>query len=74
MTSGVYPRAQRGISEREQAVWELVAIGRTDKEIAQQLVISPNTVKAHNARLMRQLDARNRTELALRFHGITLNG
>lgn len=61
-------RAQQalGISGRELAVLELIAAGRSNKEIARQLKLSPNTVKTHVTRLFGKLEARRRTEAILR--------
>jgi DNA-binding CsgD family transcriptional regulator len=60
----VNTRAQQslGISEREFEVLGLLAAGRSNKQIARQLEISPNTVKTHVARLFEKLGARRRTE------------
>jgi DNA-binding NarL/FixJ family response regulator len=55
-----------GISGRELEVLELLAAGRSNKEIAQQLNVSPNTVKTHVARLFEKLEVRRRTEAILR--------
>ena len=43
------------LSARENQVLKLVAGGRTSKQIARHLVISPRTVEKHRARLMRKL-------------------
>jgi len=51
-----------GVSERELEVLELLAEGRSNKEIAGRLGVSPNTVKTHVAKLYGKLDARRRTE------------
>ena len=50
-----------GISERELEVLQLLAAGRSNKEIAQRLSVSPNTVKTHVARLFEKLSVRRRT-------------
>jgi DNA-binding CsgD family transcriptional regulator len=57
-------RAQEtlGISGRELEVLELLAAGRSNKEIAKRLEVSPNTVKTHVTKLFAKLDARRRTE------------
>lgn len=55
-----------GISSRELEVLELLAAGRSNKEIAIQLDVSPNTIKTHVAKLFEKLDVRRRTEAILR--------
>jgi LuxR family transcriptional regulator, maltose regulon positive regulatory protein len=54
------------LSQRELEVLHLIALGRTNQEIAQQLVVAPGTVKAHTASIYRKLDAANRTEAVAR--------
>lgn len=58
------PKAQAalGISARELAVLKEIAAGRSNKEIARSLNVSPNTVKTHVARLFEKLDAKRRTD------------
>ena len=51
-----------GISPRELDVLQALAEGRSNKEIAALLHVSPNTVKTHLARLFEKLGARRRTE------------
>jgi DNA-binding NarL/FixJ family response regulator len=55
-----------GISARELEVLELLAAGRSNKEIAGQLDVSPNTVKTHVAKLYDKLEVKRRTEAILR--------
>jgi DNA-binding CsgD family transcriptional regulator len=55
-----------GITERESEVLRLLAAGRSNKEIARMLDVSPNTVKTHIARLFGKLEASRRTEAVLR--------
>jgi DNA-binding NarL/FixJ family response regulator len=55
-----------GISARELEVLELLAAGRSNKEIASRLEVSPNTVKTHVAKLYEKLEVRRRTEAILR--------
>ncbi|HSC13735.1 MAG TPA: response regulator transcription factor [Gammaproteobacteria bacterium] len=57
-------RAQEtlGISGRELEVLALLAAGRSNKEIARRLDVSPNTVKTHVTKLFAKLEARRRTE------------
>jgi LuxR family maltose regulon positive regulatory protein len=54
------------LSERELEVLHLMALGRTNKEIAQQLIVAPGTIKAHTASIYRKLNVTNRTEAAAR--------
>jgi DNA-binding CsgD family transcriptional regulator len=51
-----------GISPAELTVLQEVAAGRSNKEIAARLKISPNTVKTHVARLFDKLGAKRRTD------------
>ncbi|WP_253190389.1 response regulator transcription factor [Sphingomonas sp. LM7] len=62
------PKAQAalGISARELAVLHELAAGRSNREIADRLHVSPNTVKTHVARLFEKLDARRRTDAIAR--------
>ena len=55
-------RAALGISPRELTVLQEIAVGRSNKEIAAQLNVSPNTVKTHVARLFEKLGATRRTD------------
>jgi DNA-binding NarL/FixJ family response regulator len=59
-------RETLGISDRELEVLELLAAGRSNKEIARRLDVSPNTVKTHVTKLFGKLQARRRTEAILR--------
>ena len=51
-----------GISGRELEVLHLMATGRSNQEIADQLFISLPTVKSHTSNLFAKLDVRRRTE------------
>lgn len=55
-----------GISPRELAVLHELADGRSNKEIARRLKVSPNTVKTHVARLYEKLGAERRTDAVKR--------
>jgi len=52
------------LSPTERQVAELVAAGRTNREVAEQLFMSPHTVEAHLTRIYRSLGVRGRTEMA----------
>jgi DNA-binding NarL/FixJ family response regulator len=49
-------------SKREKQVLELLAVGRTNRDIATKLFISESTVKFHVHAILSKLDAGNRTE------------
>ena len=51
-----------GLSERERAVLDLMADGRTNPEIGDALHLSRHTVKEHSSAVYRKLGVRNRTE------------
>jgi DNA-binding CsgD family transcriptional regulator len=52
------------LSHREREVLARVAAGRSNKAIAEELYVSPNTVKTHVASLLRKLDVHTRAQLA----------
>lgn len=53
------------LSEREREVMQLVAEGRSSKEIAEMLSIAPSTVETHRAHIFQKLEIRNTAELVL---------
>lgn len=61
------PRGKGRLTEREQAVLNLVAEGVTNGEIARRLRVSENTVKFHLQNLYLKLGVSNRTEAATLF-------
>jgi DNA-binding CsgD family transcriptional regulator len=67
--AGRAPRGRPGygdqLSPREIEVVRLVADGRTNREIAQALVLSPRTVEGHLVSARRKLNASSRTALAV---------
>lgn len=60
------PAALDGLSRREREVLELLAQGMTNKEIAEALVISTNTVKRHLKSIFEKLDVHTRAAAAAR--------
>ncbi|GAA1872473.1 response regulator [Actinomadura bangladeshensis] len=59
------PRPVDGITDREREVLTLVGRGMSNQEIADELYISVATAKAHVARLLAKLDARDRVQLVI---------
>jgi DNA-binding CsgD family transcriptional regulator len=53
---------QLGITRRELEILELIAHGLSNREIAEKLFVSENTVKTHSSRLFDKLSARRRTQ------------
>jgi len=54
-----------GLTRREQEILDLVATGLTNREIADKLYLSENTVKQYLTRILDKLNVRNRIEAAL---------
>ncbi|MBX6385972.1 MAG: AAA family ATPase [Microbispora sp.] len=52
------------LSQREREVARLVALGRTNREIADVLFLSTRTVETHVATVLRKLGVRSRTQIA----------
>jgi DNA-binding NarL/FixJ family response regulator len=57
-------KSQGLLSEREREVLSLVGCGATNKEIAERLIITENTVKVHLRNILDKLDLRNRQQAA----------
>lgn len=60
------------LSAREQEVLEVLAQGASNQEIAQALVIAPNTVKRHVQTILAKLGVRNRTQALARAQQLDL--
>jgi DNA-binding NarL/FixJ family response regulator len=63
--AGVGGQALNRLTERQRDVATLVAEGLSNGEIASRLFLSPATVKSHLTAVMRRLDIRTRTQLAI---------
>jgi DNA-binding NarL/FixJ family response regulator len=59
------PAPAGDLTEREREVIRLVAHGRSNHEIAQELTISDKTVKTHVSNILSKLDLGDRTQLAI---------
>jgi DNA-binding NarL/FixJ family response regulator len=73
LTDGSVPTGAQGqaldrLTERQRDVALLVAEGLSNGEIAGRLFLSPATVKSHLTAVLRRLDIRTRTQLAILVH------
>lgn len=55
-------REDLGITPRELEILELIAQGMSNREIAEKLFVSENTVKTHSSRVFDKLGAKRRTQ------------
>jgi DNA-binding NarL/FixJ family response regulator len=58
------PAYPDGLTQREVEVLRLIAAGRTDREIAEELIISVRTVTTHVSHLLNKTGVANRAEAA----------
>jgi len=62
-TDAAHPRAQ--LSKRQMQIFRLLGEGKTNKEIAEQIFRSPNTVKLHVSAILQRLKLSSRTQAAV---------
>jgi DNA-binding CsgD family transcriptional regulator len=55
-------REELAITPREMEILEVIAQGMSNREIAEKLFVSENTVKTHSSRVFDKLGARRRTQ------------
>ncbi|MGZ0235660.1 helix-turn-helix domain-containing protein, partial [Streptomyces sp. CPS1] len=61
-----------GLTTREREVLRLVAAGRTNRQIAEELFISPKTVSVHVSNILAKLGVSSRGEAAALAHRLGL--
>jgi DNA-binding NarL/FixJ family response regulator len=62
--------SQLGVSPREREVLELLAVGRTNRQIAEELYISEKTASVHVTHLLRKLGVASRVEAGAFAQGL----
>jgi len=62
----------RSLSTREIEILHLLALGRTNGEISQELMFSVSTIKNHLQQLIVKLDVSDRTQAAVRATELSL--
>lgn len=55
------------LTQRQQEVLDLMALGKSNKEIADELGLTTGTVKMHSSRIFKTLNVQNRTEAVAKF-------
>lgn len=61
-----------GITQREHEILGLIAEGLSNREIAERLFVSENTVKTHSSRLFEKLDVNRRVQAVQRARELRL--
>lgn len=62
-----------GLTRRELEMLDILASGKSNKEIARDLGLSPNTIKTHLANLYVKLGVKNRTQAVSKAVELSLN-
>lgn len=57
------------LSYREEEVLKLLFQGKTYREVAKELFISPETVRNHAHRIYKQLGVKNKIQAGIKFFG-----
>lgn len=58
-------KSDAALSEREQDVLRQLALGRTNREIAETMMVSPETIKAHVGNILAKLHLAHRTQAVI---------
>jgi DNA-binding NarL/FixJ family response regulator len=70
--SSAFPISAIALTPRERGVLLLICQGLSNKRIARELQIAPETVKSHAKRILRKLSARTRAEAVARAAGFRI--
>jgi LuxR family maltose regulon positive regulatory protein len=65
-------RPREELSAREISIVEFIARGRSNKEIARELGVAPETVKTHLKRIFQKLSAESRAQAVVRAQSLGL--
>ena len=63
-------RPRDGLTARERSIVEFIARGRSNKEIARELGIGPETIKTHLKRIFQKLSAESRAQAVVRAQSL----
>ncbi len=62
------------LSRRERDVLDQIQLGLTNRQIAERLVVSTNTINKHVQSVLRKLGVTNRVQAAIFAHGAPAGG
>ena len=68
MRGNLSPDLHEQLTEREREILLLIASGKTNQEIADQLFIALKTVKVHVSNILSKLEVKDRTQAAIYAH------
>jgi len=71
LSAASVPLPGKALTEREAEIAELIAEGKTNKQIGEQLCISPHTVHTHRKSLMKKLNVSSAREVTLYVMSLT---
>ena len=66
----VAERSREELTARERAIIEFIAKGRSNKEIARELGVAPETIKTHLKRIFQKLSAESRAQAVVRAQSL----
>jgi LuxR family maltose regulon positive regulatory protein len=66
----VAERSREELTVRERAIIEFIAKGRSNKEIARELGVAPETIKTHLKRIFQKLSAESRAQAVVRAQSL----